>query len=298
MKLVSIIIPTYGGSDSLSDSIDSVLNQTYTNIEIIVVDDNNPNTEAREKTEELMIKYAEEERVKYIKHNHNRNGAAARNTGFKYSNGEYICLLDDDDVFLSEKVDKQAAYLSAHSEFGACYCWRKQKEIEICCSLTGDLSQCLLEQSFTPTTCSIMIRRECYESLGGFDESYQRHQDYEFLLRFFKYYSIGVVEEVLLEIRGNEVYNQLRGQKLYDMKALFFSQFEEDVKRIDNNCPGFRRKVYASHFSESCKELIRYGDFRLAIKMYFKYGIVGGWLFWRFFFRIVAAWVCRSIKHL
>lgn len=297
MKKVSVIIPSYGGSETLYDAVISVLNQTYSDLEVIVVDDNDPNTEARLKTEKLMSEFTDNERVVYIQHDHNMNGAVARNTGFRKSSGDYICLLDDDDCFLPQKVEKQVMYLNTHLEYGACYCWRKQGAKSICVSQVGDLSQSLLEQSFTPTTCALMIRRECYESLNGFDESYRRHQDYEFLLRFFKDYKIGVVEEILLEIRGNEVNNQLRGKKLYNMKARFFSQFDNDIRRIDSINPGFRRRVYASHFSDAVKELLRYGNFFLAIKMYFGYGITGGLLFWKYFFDIFNSWIKRKIKH-
>ena len=87
--------------------------------------------------------------------------------------------------------------------------------------------------------------------LNGFDESYQRHQDYEFLLRFFKLYKIGVVEEVLLEQCGNEVNNQLRGKKLFDTKAKFFSQFKSEIDRLETLNKGYKNKVYAAHFSET-----------------------------------------------
>lgn len=295
MKKVSVIIPTYGGSISLHDSVESVLRQTYPDIEIIVVDDNNPDTEARRSTESVMNSFVNETRVKYVKHDHNRNGAAARNTGFKNSCGDYICLLDDDDIFLPEKIEKQVIFLESHPEFDACYCWRVQEGKEIQATFTGDLSQQLLEQSFTPTTCALMLRRSCYLALNGFDESYRRHQDYEFLLRFFKKYRIGVVKEVLLEIRGNEIHNQLRGEKLYEMKAHFFSQFDKDIDRIDKSNPGFKKRVYASHFSSACKAFIRYGDYGLAIKAYRNYGVKGGLLFWRYFFKIINSWVVRKV---
>ena len=292
---VSVIIPTYGGSESLNRAIDSVLNQKYSPLEIIVVDDNNPGTEARNRTEKNMLKYVGNPDVIYIKHEKNKNGAAARNTGVKSTSGEFICLLDDDDIFLPGKIEKQVKYLISNPEYGACYCWRKQRNKEICGTYTGDLSQQLLDQSFTPTTCALMIRRSCYIALNGFDESYRRHQDYEFLLRFFKQFKIGVVEDVLLEICGNEVYNQLRGKKLYEMKEHFFHQFGKDIDRINDDHPGFKKRVYASHFSDACKELIRYGNFNLAFKMYFRFGIKGGLLFWKYFFGKIISWIGRRM---
>lgn len=296
-KKVSIIIPTYGGSDSLIRSVDSVLSQTYPDLEVIVVDDNNPDTDARKKTEKQMTKYSNNTQVKYIKHEHNKNGSAARNTGFRNSDGEYICLLDDDDAFLPSKIEKQVAYLNAHPEYGACYCWRRQRNKEICGTYTGNLSQQLLDLTFTPTTSALMIRRSCYEALNGFDESYRRHQDYEFMLRFFKKFKMGVVEEILLDFIGNEIDNQLRGKKLYDTKVQFFSQFFDDIERLERQNPGFKKKVYAAHFSDAFKELVRYGNIGLAVKIYCGYGKKGGLLFWRYFFKRIGNWVGRKLRH-
>ena len=88
--LVSVIIPTYSRPVFLKRCLDSVLNQTYPNIEVFVVDDNNPDTDARSETEKTMEAYKENPRVTYLKHEKNKNGSAARNTGWKASHGEYI----------------------------------------------------------------------------------------------------------------------------------------------------------------------------------------------------------------
>ena len=83
MIQISVIIPTYGTPIFLENSIQSVLNQTFQDLELIIVDDNNPDTEARQKTEELVERYIKiDNRIRYIKHEHNKNGAVARNTGF------------------------------------------------------------------------------------------------------------------------------------------------------------------------------------------------------------------------
>ena len=91
-QLISIIIPTYGRPTTLKRSIDSVLSQTYSKIEIIVVDDNNPDTESRKETEEVMSTFSDS-RIKYLKHEHNKNGSAARNTGIRKASGKYIGIL-------------------------------------------------------------------------------------------------------------------------------------------------------------------------------------------------------------
>ena len=98
MKIkVSVIITTYKRADMLSRAINSVLNQTYKNIEVIVVDDNGNGSEYRLKTEIIMNKYSQIDNLKYIKHKENKNGSAARNTGIREATGDIICFLDDDD---------------------------------------------------------------------------------------------------------------------------------------------------------------------------------------------------------
>ena len=81
--LVSIVIPTYSRPLYLKRCIESVLNQTYSNIEIFVVDDNNPDTEFRRDTEKIMSEYLNHKNVTYLQHECNKNGSAARNTGWK-----------------------------------------------------------------------------------------------------------------------------------------------------------------------------------------------------------------------
>ena len=116
---VSTIITTYRRADMLKRAIDSVLNQTYSNIEVIVVDDNDEKSEDRKNTEEIMTSYANNPKVKYIKHKVNMNGAAARNTGIKNSTGEIVCFLDDDDWYLETKIEKQLEFLCKNKDYKA-----------------------------------------------------------------------------------------------------------------------------------------------------------------------------------
>ncbi|MGS0746159.1 glycosyltransferase family 2 protein [Syntrophomonas erecta subsp. sporosyntropha] len=274
--LVSIIIPTYKGDISLIRAINSVLNQTYGNIEIIVVDDNYPNTKYRETTELLMKEYSNDKRVIYIKHDKNLNGAAARNTGFRNSRGYFIGFLDDDDIFLKNKIEMQVDYLKINEQYQAVYCWRYQHGEIIKSNKVGDLSGELLSLSFTPCTCSIMLKRECYEKLGGFDESYRRHQDYEFLLRFFEYYTIGVVNEPLVEIKGNEVNNALKGRELEELKNQFLNQFSWKVDKIDTKKKGFKKNVLAKHYSIVFWSYLKQCQIISALRIYFKYSFICG----------------------
>lgn len=199
--LVSVIIPTYKRSESLCRAIDSILNQTYSNIEIIVVDDNGKGSIFQLETEKELERYINSGDIIYITHETNKNGAAARNTGFNISKGEYINFLDDDDIFLPNKLELQVNKLSKDNhKYGATYCntriIRKRKIskkpliVETNYSEEGNLLMSYLCQEITFNTSSILFRRNTITELGGFDESFYRHQDYELMTRFFQRYEI------------------------------------------------------------------------------------------------------------
>ena len=106
--LVSVVIPTYKRPDTLGRAIESVLNQTYNNIEIVVVDDNIRDSEFHKKTLEVIRKYPS---VIYLKTAGKTGGGAARNFACRQASGDYLTFLDDDDVYLPKKVDKQIIFM-------------------------------------------------------------------------------------------------------------------------------------------------------------------------------------------
>lgn len=195
--LVSVVIPTYKRPDTLDRAILSVLAQTYHNIEVIVVDDNNPNSEGRQLTEVKMSKFEEDSRVKYIKHEYNKNGSAARNTGARNSNAKYIAFLDDDDEFYPEKIEAQVKRLEElPKEYALCYTLvvyekengvlRYSKE-----NREGDLFFDALTRNLSfQAGSNLFVRKDAFESIGGFDETFIRSQDKEVVTRLLKQYKI------------------------------------------------------------------------------------------------------------
>ena len=105
--LVSVIIPTYRRSKMLERAIESVLGQTYTNLEILLVNDNNPNDEFTVEIQERIKKYASDSRLQFIIQDRHVNGAVARNVGIKIAKGEYVAFLDDDDWWEKDKINKK-----------------------------------------------------------------------------------------------------------------------------------------------------------------------------------------------
>ena len=230
--LVSVIIPTYSRPVFLQRCINSVLNQSYTNIEIIVVDDNDPNTEARIDTENMMLKYRDIQNILYIKHDKNMNGAAARNTGFKASHGKYITFLDDDDVIADTKIEKQVLCLeSLDSSWGMCYTGyqliKEHGDNQISSEKrNGDCYiDALMRTMFMGSGSNLFLRKCVVEEIDGYDESFQRNQDIEFLVRACENYKIAYIDEVLLTIyqEGNRTvrsFDQIDGYALHYLNKM------------------------------------------------------------------------------
>lgn len=199
--LVSVIIPTYKRPDTLDRAINSVLSQTYPNIEIIVVDDNNPGSEGRALTESKMSHYRGNSKVLYVKHEKNKNGSAARNTGARVSRGDFVAFLDDDDQFLPKKIESQVSkLLSLSGDWGFCYSkYYTQKNngklVPVQEHREGDLYILALKQELCVNAGSnLLIRKSAFNSINGFDETFKRNQDHEFLVRLLKKYKIAYVD--------------------------------------------------------------------------------------------------------
>lgn len=175
---VSVIIPTYKRSEFLTRAIDSILNQSYKNIEIIIVDDNDPSSDFRKNTENRITDYIEEKKVIYCKNEVNMGGALARNVGINIASGDYVTFLDDDDVYEEKKIEYQLEYMCSNNleasftnvkicnMLGKLIDYRDHKYVT---DLSNDelLKQHIMHH-LTPTD-TYMFKREKLIELKGFD---------------------------------------------------------------------------------------------------------------------------------
>lgn len=199
---VSVIIPSFGGGQNLKRSIDSVLCQSYKAIECIVVDDNGIGTKNQLATQLVMNEYEGDNRVRYICHEHNINASAARNTGVRNSTGSFIALLDDDDCYYTDNILTQVKLLSKLSnDYALTYCGYDIYNNDLLLnthkvSFSGqDIYQTMLHNVDIPSS-SFLIRKSVYEELGGFDEKFRRHQDWEFIVRVQMKYKVHTVNYI------------------------------------------------------------------------------------------------------
>ena len=237
-KLVSVIIPTYKRPVTLARAIDSVLNQDYSPIEVIVVDDNNPDTNDRLATEEVMVQYKDKSNVKYIKHPYNKNGSAARNTGAREAKGEYFCFLDDDDEFLPLKIKKQVECLERlDASWGICYCRYIRKNGNMFFARSAErrdgwISFYELCRNFWHGGSSgPLVRKEVFWDVGGFDESFKRNQDYEYMLKITEKYKTAFVD-----VCGMIMYVDSFHEKqasYYQVLDNFLCTFKKQIEQLD-----------------------------------------------------------------
>ena len=218
---VSVIIPTYKRSVDIERALKSVLDQTLDQFEVIIVDDNGIGTEEGQKTAAIVNKYKFDDRVIYIQHDVNKNGAFARNTGIKIARGEFISFLDDDDIYRPERLEKMYQYMCRlDQEWGACYTGyvkhRKQGDQYSAETVSGNVYvQALMRSLYIGSGSNMFFRTSVVKEVGFFNESFIRNQDMEYLIRVLKKYKMAYLDEVLLEM-------------FYDIRQKRYSQEEWD----------------------------------------------------------------------
>jgi glycosyltransferase involved in cell wall biosynthesis len=179
LPLVSVYIPTKNRQALLATSIDSILQQTYPNVEILVVDDG-----STDNTFEFLTYLANKHSNLLIFRNEVSKGAcAARNIAIKQANGEFVTGLDDDDVFLPNRIE---CLVSAYNDKYAFVCssmyWDYGKKKRIIDAKEGQIT--LAQQlSYNEATSQVLVKKERVLSIGGFDEKFVACQDYDLWTR-------------------------------------------------------------------------------------------------------------------
>lgn len=205
MEQVSIILPTYNRAHCMERAVDSVLRQTYSQWELLVIDDG-----STDHTEEIMAAYAaSDDRIRYNRLACNKGAAAARNEGIRLARYDYIAFQDSDDAWHADKLEKQMRVFGESPETGLVYCAiqgirQNGRPVRIPDDamdrqfLSGDLYKLLLQGNVIDAP-SVVIQKKCLERCGGFDEGLSCLEDWELFLRIAKEYEIGYVDEALVD---------------------------------------------------------------------------------------------------
>ncbi|MBN1427560.1 MAG: glycosyltransferase [Anaerolineae bacterium] len=201
MPKVSVIIPSHNRAHFLGRAIQSVLNQTYHNFEIVVVDDG-----STDDTREVIEGFGASVHYFYQPHN---GVSAARNYGIKVANGEYVAFLDSDDEFMPLKLEKQVSYLDTHPNVGMVYSSYIIVDGETNQSFYSSQSlfsgwvfrellwKCMQGPLTTPT---VMVKRSVFEQVGLFDETMDLAEDIDLWCRISRRFEITSLPEALSRI--------------------------------------------------------------------------------------------------
>jgi len=238
--LVSIIVPSYNMARFLPDAVNSALAQTYPNIEIQIVDDG-----STDDTPKVVRRWEGDARVR-VHRQANGGLSNARNQGIALSRGEFIALLDADDVWKPEKLALQIPVFKGRPEVGVVYSDWERMDIEgrpvrkaPTVMHRGKISGTLLIENFIGASTAV-VRRECFERHGGFNVALRTGEDYEMWLRLSVHWSFDFVPESTMR------YRTWSGQMTKDYRAIYSTGIRTMEAFLDSN-PGVVRRSVTRH---------------------------------------------------
>lgn len=195
---VSVIIPTYNRSELLKKAIESLENQSHQNFEIIIIDDCSTDDTAE------VVRGMDDERIIYLRHDTNKGGSEARNTGIKQATGSFIGFLDSDDQWLPDKLERQLKQFEGQPDVGVVYTGvqvvdeHNQPTRKIVPAYKGEILPKLFESNCIDTTSSVLVKREVLDQVQGFDASLPSCQDWDLYIRLAQVTKFDFVKESLV----------------------------------------------------------------------------------------------------
>jgi glycosyltransferase involved in cell wall biosynthesis len=243
MSLASVIIPAYNKAEYTCRAVDSVLGQTYRDVEIIVVDDG-----STDDTRERLKTYGN--RIQYI-YKSNGGACSARNVGIRQAKGEYIALLDCDDLYLPAKIEESVNVLRARPEIGFIHTMaylvdRDDNIVHVYARpearFEGKIAQRLIFGNFICNS-TVVVRRSCLDRVGLFDETIFTPADWDMWLRLAEQFQTAYIKTALTKYRvsDNYIFNKLELAQKEERIAI-----ERFFQRNPSLLTGFKNKVLSN----------------------------------------------------
>jgi glycosyltransferase involved in cell wall biosynthesis len=248
-SLVSIIIPTYNRARFLKRAIFSILNQTYPNFELLIIDDG-----STDNTQEIVNKIADT-RVTLIRHPENRGQCAALNTGIAHAKGEFIGFLDSDDEWLPGMVEQSIRkFHMGNEKLGLVYVLSAEVHNDGAISPSrfktakGNIYRQALTQGYVAPSITLMVKKTCIDQVGGFDEQFVCFQDDDLCFRLSQNFEVDFVPEILALIHKDADGQLTRIPTTYAYGWLYLlNKYETDILKI---C---EKKVLVRHYLRAVK---------------------------------------------
>lgn len=258
-KLISVVIPTYNRKEKLPGCLESVLAQTYTNIEVIIADD-----ASQDGTEELFEDISNP-RVRYFRYDTNRGACYARNYGVRRAHGEFLAFQDSDDIWHKDKLEKQYEFLMK-SGADMCFCGMNrvsENGSHFYFPVHGFHQETALEDFLAEnraSTQTMLMHRYVWEKLE-FDEEIRRYQDWDFGIRAAAGYQLAYLPEALVEseVSSDSISSMVKSYPhllhLYEKHRKLYEQYPKaDAvmnRRMGKRLHPIDAKTAAEHFRKS-----------------------------------------------
>ena len=257
MPTVSVIIHTFNNEKFIAETIESVLKQTYNDYEIIVVDDG-----SEDGTRDVLLPYMQD-----IRYHYKENGgiASAKNAGISLSSAEFIAFLDHDDLWVPDKLKIQMEHFNNNPQVGLVYAkytsFRDGKELRTKPEkgYSGWIFKELLSKSFIQTS-TVVVKRECLNAVGPYDESFTLGDEYDMFLRVAKRFQCGFVDKELTRYRVHET-NASKNDFLFGKENLdVFKKIYNNFTDLDGKEKKILRKRIAEYSIKVAEGLYRQGQ--------------------------------------
>ncbi len=193
----TVVIPSFNRRKTIMRAINSVLNQTYTSIQLIVVDDG-----SEDGTDTFIKEHVNDKRLSYYMKNH-EGAQQARNFGLEHADGDFVLFLDSDDELMPTCIEEMYNCFSLDKDLGAVYVLTGLRstdgELKIARNdyLEGNVYKEVLQQGYLTSTSFISMRREIFQKIGSWDCSFPACQDDDMCFRIAKHYKIALIKKVL-----------------------------------------------------------------------------------------------------
>lgn len=234
-KKISVVIPTYNREYCIRRSIESVLKQTYPVYEVVIVDDGSTDNTLE------VVKEIADNRINYYKTDGNKGAGAARNFGVKMAQGEYIVFHDSDDICFENRVEQEMQCLEKGDNLGLVYGAHLVQTSETegyiepdynqSEGIEGELFSFLLMRN-TIDAPTILMKKEIFEAVGGFDENMSSLEDWDFAIRVSKSYKIGFVSDTLILTEYQENGLSADSFKYYQNRCYMLRKYLKDYMAL------------------------------------------------------------------
>lgn len=243
MPKVSVVIPAYNAMTYLPDTLNSVLQQTFSDFEVLIIDDG-----STDRIQAWVAQNITDPRVRLIAQA-NQGLSAARNTGIANAQGEYVAFLDADDLWKPTKLEVQVHYLDNNSAVGLVYNWIAVIDAEGKPTgkvwrgdIEGDVLEEVLQRNIIDCP-SVLVRRKCFEDVGVFDRTLRSVEDWDMWIRIAACYRFAVTREPLVYYRqhsSNMSKNwRVMEQAFHQVIEKSFSSISPKLLPLKNNSLGY-----------------------------------------------------------